>query len=163
VAVLVNPADAANAEITLLDVEAAARSLGLQIEVFKASSGDEINAAFENIGRKRPDALFVAAVTLFVARRIHLAQLSAFHRLPASYALRDFVEAGGLMSYGASAADAYRQAGAYAGRILKGAKAADLPVVQSTRFELVINAETARMLGLTVPPMLLAIADEVIE
>jgi putative ABC transport system substrate-binding protein len=163
VAVLVNPVDAANAEITLRDVEVAARNLGLQIEVFNASGSDEINAAFESIGRQRPDALFVAAVPLFVARHIHLTQLSAFHRLPASYPLRDFVEAGGLMSYGASIADAYRQAGAYAGRILKGAKPADLPVVQSTRFELVINAETARMLGLTVPPMLLAIADEVIE
>jgi putative ABC transport system substrate-binding protein len=163
VAALVNPAEAANTEITLRDVEAAARTLGLHVQVLKADTGDEINTAFENIVRERPDALFVAATAFFVSRRVQLTQLAAFHRLPAAYPLRNFAEVGGLMSYGVSAADAYRQVGSYTGRILKGAKPADLPVVQSSKFELVINAQTARMLGLTVPQTLLVAADEVIE
>jgi putative tryptophan/tyrosine transport system substrate-binding protein len=163
VAVLVNPADPTNTETTLEDVELAARARGLQISVFRASTSREINAAFETFARERADALFVASGPFFASRRIQLAQLAAFHRLPATYAIRQNAEAGGLMSYGASLIDAYRQVGAYTGRILKGAKPADLPVVQATKFELVINAETARMLGLTVPPTLLALADEVIE
>jgi putative tryptophan/tyrosine transport system substrate-binding protein len=163
VAVLVNPADPTNTETTLEDVELAARARGLQISVFRASTSREINAAFETFARERADALFVASGPFFASRRIQLAQLAAFHRLPATYAIRQNAEAGGLMSYGASLIDAYRQVGAYTGRILKGAKPADLPVVQATKFELVINAETARMLGLTVPPQLLALTDEVIE
>jgi putative tryptophan/tyrosine transport system substrate-binding protein len=163
VAVLVNPADAANTASILRDVEAAARAIGLQVQVLNASTSREINAAFENVGRDRPDALFVGANTFLNARRIQVVQLAAFHRLPAVYPARDFVEVGGLMSYGTNVMDAFRQLGIYAGRILKGAKPADLPVVQSSRFDLVINAETARMLGLAVPSMLLARADEVIE
>jgi putative tryptophan/tyrosine transport system substrate-binding protein len=163
VAVLVNPAETENMEVTLADVEAAARSFGIQIQALKADTSDAINTAFERMGRDRPDALFVAITPFFVNRRVQLTQLAAFHRLPASYSLREFVEVGGLMSYGASLADAYRHVGAYTGRILKGAKPADLPVTQSTRFELVINAQTARMLGLTVPDKLLVAADEVIE
>jgi putative ABC transport system substrate-binding protein len=163
VAVLVNPADAANTASTLRDVEAAARAIGLQVQVLNASTSREINAAFENVGRDRPDALFIGANTFLNARRIQVVQLAAFHRLPAVYPTRDFVEVGGLMSYGTNVMDAFRQLGIYAGRILKGAKPADLPVVQSSKFDLVINAETARMLGLAVPPMLLARADEVIE
>jgi putative tryptophan/tyrosine transport system substrate-binding protein len=163
VAVLVNSDDATNTASTLRDVEAAARAIGLQVQVLNASTSGEINAAFENVGRNRPDALFVGANTFLVARRIQVVQLAAFHRLPAVYPERDFVEVGGLTSYGASVADAYRQMGVYTGRILKGAKPADLPVVQSSKFDLVINAETARMLGLEVPPTLLARADEVIE
>jgi putative ABC transport system substrate-binding protein len=162
VAVLVNPAEAANTEV-LQDVEVAARGLGLQVRVLKADTADEIDAAFEGAGRERADALFVAVTPFFLARRVHLAQLAAFHRIPAVYGLRAFSEAGGLMSYGASIADTYRQVGVYAGRILKGAKPADLPVVQSTKFDLVINRRTARMLGLTVPDKLFAAADEVIE
>jgi putative tryptophan/tyrosine transport system substrate-binding protein len=163
VAVLVNPADAANTASILRDVEAAARAIGLQVQVLNASTSREINAAFENVGRDRPDALFVGANTFLNARRIQVVQLAAFHRLPALYPTRDFVEVGGLMSYGTNVMDAFRQLGIYAGRILKGAKPADLPVVQSSKFDLVINAETARMLGLAVPPTLLARADEVIE
>jgi putative tryptophan/tyrosine transport system substrate-binding protein len=163
VAVLVNPAEAENTEITLQDVEATARGFGLQVQVLKADTSDEINAPFESMRRERPDALFVAVTPFFVARRVHLAQLAAFHRLPATYGLRDFAEAGGLMSYGTSLADAYRHVGAYTGRILKGAKPADLPVLQATKFELVINAQTTRMLGLTAPLPLLASADQVIE
>jgi putative ABC transport system substrate-binding protein len=163
VAVLVNPADAANTASILRDVEAAARAIGLQVQVLNASTSREINAAFENVGRDRPDALFVGANTFLNARRIQVVQLAAFHRLPAVYPTRDFVEVGGLMSYGTNVMDAFRQLGIYAGRILKGAKPADLPVVQSSKFDLVINAETARMLGLEVPPTLLARADEVIE
>jgi putative tryptophan/tyrosine transport system substrate-binding protein len=163
VALLVNPADTANMEVTLRDVEAAARSFGMQIQVLKADTNDQINATFESMGRDRPDALFVSITPFFLDRRVHLTQLAAFHRLPTAYSLRDFVEVGGLMSYGASIADTYRHVGAYTGRILKGAKPADLPVVQSTKIELIINRETARMLGLTIPPSLLAIADEVIE
>ena len=119
--------------------------------------------SWRDIGRERPDALFVATSPYLNGRSVQLAQLAAFHRLPATYALRESAEAGGLMSYGANIADAYRQVGVYAGRILKGTKPADLPVMQATRFELVINRPTARMLGLTVPPLLLTIADEVIE
>jgi ABC-type uncharacterized transport system substrate-binding protein len=163
VAVLVNPADAANTASILRDVEAAARAIGLQVQVLNASTSREINAAFENVGRDRPDALFVGANTFLNARRIQVVQLAAFHRLPAVYPTRDFVEVGGLMSYGTNVMDAFRQLGIYAGRILKGAKPADLPVVQSSKFDLVINAETARMLGLEVPATLLARADEVIE
>ena len=152
VAVLVNPADTANTASILRDVEAAARAIGLQVQVFNASTSREINAAFEDVGRGRPDAVYVGSNTFLTARRI-----------PAVYPTPDFVQVGGLMSYGANVMDAFRQLGIYAGRILKGAKPADLPVVQSSKFDLVINAETARMLGLAVPPMLLAHADEVIE
>jgi putative ABC transport system substrate-binding protein len=163
VAVLVNPADATNTASTLRDVEAATRAIGLQVQVLNASTSREINAAFEDVGRDRPDALFVGGNPFLTARRIQVVQLAAFHRLPAVYGNREFVEVGGLMSYGTNVMDAYRQLGIYAGRILKGAKPADLPVIQSSKFDLVVNAETARMLGLEVPPMLLARADEVIE
>jgi putative ABC transport system substrate-binding protein len=163
VAVLVNPAQAATTEATLREVEPAARTMGLQIQVFNANTSHEIDAAFESMGRERPDALFVGATAFLNARVVQLAQLAAFNRLPAIYGLREYAEAGGLMSYGANIADAFRQAGVYTGRILKGAKPADLPVVQASKFELVINAPTARMLGLTVPDKLLALADEVIE
>jgi putative tryptophan/tyrosine transport system substrate-binding protein len=163
VAVLVNPASAATTEATLRGVEPAARTTGLQIQVFNANTSLEIDAAFESMGRERPDALFVATTPFLNVRGVQLAQLAAFHRLPAIYGLREYAEAGGLISYGTNIADAFRQAGVYTGRILKGAKPSDLPVVQSTKFELVINAGTARMLGLTVPPSLLSVADEVIE
>ena len=163
IAVLVNPANATNTASILRDVEAAARAIGLQVQVLNASTSREISAAFENVGRDRPDALFVGPDTFLIARRIQVVQLAAFHRLPAVYPARDFLEVGGLMSYGTNIMDAFRQLGIYAGRILKGAKPADLPVVQSSKFELVINAETARMLGLTVSDKLLATADEVIE
>ena len=163
IAVLVNPANATNTASILRDVEAAARAIGLQVQVLNASTSREISAAFENVGRDRPDALFVGPDTFLIARRIQVVQLAAFHRLPAVYPARDFLEVGGLMSYGTNIMDAFRQLGIYAGRILKGAKPADLPVVQSSKFELVINAETARMLSVTVPDRLLALADEVIE
>ena len=163
VAVLVNPADTANTASILRDVEEAARAIGLQVQVLNASTSREINAAFEDVGRDRPDAVYVGTNTFLNARRIQVVQLAAFHRLPAVYPTPDFVQVGGLMSYGANFMDAFRQLGIYTGRILKGAKPADLPVMQSSKFDLVINAETARMLGLTVPPSLLARADEVIE
>jgi len=160
VAVLVNPANAENPE---REVETAARSIGLQIQTLNASTIREINAAFATFVRERPDAVFVGLDPFFNSRRIQLVQLAARYAIPASYPARDFAEAGGLMSYGADIADAWRQAGSYAGRILKGAKAADLPVVQSSKFELVFNVQTATMLGLTVPDKLLVAADEVIE
>ena len=133
-------------------METAARAMGLQIQVFNASTSREIDAAFATFVRERPDALFVGTEPFFPSRRMQLAHLAARHAVPATYASRDYAEAGGLMSYGTNISDAYRQVGVYTGRILKGAKPADLPVVQSTKFELVINAQTARMLGLTVPP-----------
>jgi putative ABC transport system substrate-binding protein len=163
VAVLVNPANAASAETQSRDVEAAARAIGLQIQVLNASTSREINAAFATLVRERPDALFVGGDSLFTSRRVQLALLAAHHSIPAIYSSREITEAGGLISYGTNIADAWRQVGVYTGHILKGAKPADLPVVQATKFELVINAESARLLGLTVPPSLLVAADEVIE
>jgi len=152
-----------SAESTLRDLEAASRATGLQIQVFKVSTSREIDAAFASFGRERPDAVFADVSSLFVDRRVQLALQAMLHRLPSAFHVRELAEAGGLMSYGTSLRDSIRQAGAYAGRIVKGAKPADLPVVQSTRFELVINHQTARMLGLTVPDKLLVAADEVIE
>ena len=163
VAVLVNPTNPASAGSTVRDVEAAARATGLQIQILNAGNSREINAAFATLERVRPDALLVGTGPPFTSRRVQLVQLVTHHRIPAIYAGRQCAEIGGLMSYGASLMDAYRQVGVYTGRILKGAMPADLPVVQSTKFELIINAETARMLGLDIPPMLLARADEVIE
>jgi len=163
VAVLVNPANVTTAESTLRDVTPAARAMGLQILALKAGTSREIDAAFDILVRERPDALFVDPDPFFVSRRVQLVHLASRHAVPATYGLREFVEAGGLMSYGPTVTDALRQVGTYTGRILKGAKPADLPVVQSSKFELVINHSTARMLGLTVPPSLLALADEVIE
>ena len=163
VAVLVNPAAPAFVETTVKDLAAAARGLGLQIQILKASTSGEIDAAFATFVRDRPDALFVASDPFFTSRRVQLANLGARHVLPITSAVREITEVGGLMSYGANIAEAWRQAGSYAGSILKGAKPADLPVVQSNKFELVINNQTATMLSLTVPPSLLAIADEVIE
>jgi putative ABC transport system substrate-binding protein len=163
VAVLVNPAEAVSTETTVRDVEAAARSIGLQIQVFKASTSREIDAAFATLVRDRPDAFFVGSDPFFVTRRMQLTHLASRHAVPTIYSVRDYADVGGLMSYGASLTDAYRQMGVYCGRILKGSKPADLPVVQSSKLELVINAQAARTLGLTVPASLLSIADEVIE
>jgi putative ABC transport system substrate-binding protein len=163
VAVLVNPANAANAETTLRDVEPAARAIGVQIQVLNASTSREIDAVFATFVRERPDALFVGADSFFFSRRVQLTNLAVRHAVSATYSGREYPEVGGLMSYGANTADAYREIGAYTGRILKGAKPADQPVVQASKFELVINAQTARMLGIAIPPSLLARADEVIE
>ena len=163
IAVLVNPNNPTSTESTLRDAEQAARSMGMQIQVLRASSDVEIDAAFATLESRRPDALFVHQDPFFGSRRVQLVQLITYHRLPAIYTLRDFPEVGGLMSYGSNIVDAYRQIGIYAARILKGTKVADLPVVQSTKLELVINTQIARMFGLTIPPTLLARADEVIE
>jgi putative ABC transport system substrate-binding protein len=163
IAVLVNPANAETTESALRDAAAAARTMGLQIKAFNASTSREIEAAFATLVRERLDALFVAGDGFFLSRRVQLANLTVRHAIPAAFSVRQYVEAGGLMSYGSDPLDMYRQIGVYTGRILKGAKPADLPVVQSIKFELVINAQTARMLGLTVPPSLLSVADEVIE
>jgi putative tryptophan/tyrosine transport system substrate-binding protein len=163
VAVLVNPADATRAESTVKDVEAAARVIGLEVRVLDASTSGAIDAAFASIARDRTDALFVTPDGFFNIRRVQLAMLAARHAIRATYGARDYAEAGGLMSYGASTTDANRQAGVYTGRILKGEKPADLPVLQPTKFEFVINLQTAKVIGLTVPDKLLVAADEVIE
>ena len=165
VAVLINPAiHRAMRSPRLTRLEDAARALGLQIQIFKASSAREINAAFATFLPERPDALFVGPRPIFRQRGVFNWPIwQRVTRFPRSYSSRDFAEAGGLMSYGTDITDAYRQVGDYAGRVLKGAKPADLPVVQSTKFELVINLKTAKALGLDVPPTLLARADEVIE
>jgi putative ABC transport system substrate-binding protein len=163
VAMLINPTDAANAETTVRDVQSAARAIGLQIQVLNASTSREIDAAFATFLRERSDALFVGGDPFFANRRVQLVHLASRHGLPATYGGRDFPDIGGLMSYGANMTDAYRQVGLYTGRILKGAKPADLPVVQASKFELVINHQTARTFGLTVPPTLLVTADDVIE
>jgi putative tryptophan/tyrosine transport system substrate-binding protein len=162
VAVLVDPT-VPPTETTLREVEVAARAMGLQIQVLNASSSGEINAAFAMLAHERPDALFVGPGFLFNSRRVQLVHLATLHKLPAAYSQRLLPEIGGLMSYGPNYLESYRQIGTYTGRILKGAKPSDLPVVRSSKFELVINAEAVRMLGLTVPPTLLARADEVIE
>jgi putative tryptophan/tyrosine transport system substrate-binding protein len=163
VAVMVNPANAGIAEPTVRDIEAAAPALGLQIQILNVGTSHEIEAAFARFARDRPDALFISLDPLFTGRRVQVVQLAARHAVPAIYGARDYPEVGGLMSYGASLADAYRQAGVYTGRVLKGANPAELPVVQSNKFELVINLQTARMIDLSVPPSLLARAEEVIE
>jgi putative ABC transport system substrate-binding protein len=163
VALLVNPVNASITESTLREVEPAARAMSLQVQSFNASTSREIDAAFATIARERPDVLFVAADPFFINRRVQLANLASHHSISATYSAREIAEAGGLMSYGTSLTDAARQVGVYVGRILKGAKPADMPVVQAAKFELIINTQTARMLGLTVPQSLLARADEVIE
>jgi putative tryptophan/tyrosine transport system substrate-binding protein len=163
VAVLINPTNAANTEATLKEVQLAGRAMGLEMQVVRASTSREIDVAFGAIVRQRPDALFVGGDALFNSRRLQLTLLAARHGLPATYPSRDYAVSGGLMSYGTDVTDAFRQVGAYAGRILKGAKPADLPVMQSSKFELVINHQTARILGIAVPQTLLTAADEVIE
>jgi putative tryptophan/tyrosine transport system substrate-binding protein len=163
VAVLVNPTDAMRTETTVRDVQSAARAMELEIRLLNASTSREIDTAYATFVSERPDALFVDGDAFFNSRRVQLVHLATRHAVPAAYGGRDYPEIGGLMSYGTNVTDVFHQAGMYAGRILKGAKPADLPVVQSSKFELVINAQTARMLGLTVPPSLLATADEVIE
>ena len=163
VAVLVNPANASISEATSRDAEAAARAMGLDIFILKASSTREIDAAFATIARERAEALFVGPDGFFNSRRVQFAVLAARDRIPACYASRAYVEAGGLMSYGTNATDRYQQAGIYTGRILKGEKPADIPVVQSTKFEFVINLQTAIALGIDVPAPFMLRADELIE
>jgi len=163
IAVLSNPALGSVAETMLQDLQEAARTIGLQLHVLNASTSREIDEAFATLARERPDALFVGGDGFFVSRGVQLANLAARERIPASYGGRESVAVGGLMSYGTSFSDTFRQVGIYTGSILKGAKPADLPVVQSTRFEFVINLQTAKTLGIEVPPMLLALTDEVIE
>ena len=190
VAVLLNPSTPATSETTLQQVQEAARAIGLQLQVLYASTSREIDAAFATFGREWPDALFVSAANFFSNRRVQLAVLAgrerpdalfitgdAFFgsrlvqlanlavrdRIPTAYAAREYVAVGGLMSYGANLADAFHQVGVYTGSILKGAMPADLPVVQATKFEFVINLQTARIIGLDVPPSLFALADELIQ
>ena len=163
VAVLVDLTARENTEMTLHELETAARVSGTQFQVLKAASSRDIDVAFEEIARENLDAVFVDQSPFFSSRRVQLAQLTAHYGFPASYPGREFAEVGGLISYGSDIADAYRQVGTYCGHILNGAKVAELPVVQSTKLELVINTQTARMLNLTVSPQLLARADEMIE
>jgi putative ABC transport system substrate-binding protein len=147
----------------LRDVQEAAPTIGLQIQIFNASTIREIDAVFATFARERPDALFVGGDASFGSRAVQFATLTAANKIPATYSQRDFVQAGGLMSYGTDIADNFHQVGAYTGQILKGAKPADLPVLQSTKFEFFINLQRARLLGIEVPPTLLSIADDVIE
>jgi putative ABC transport system substrate-binding protein len=161
VAVLVNPGNGPGAEFNLHGVQEAARAIGLQINVLNASTSREIDAAA--LTRERPDALFVVPASFFTSRRVQLATLAARDRIPAAYSAREIAEVGGLMSYGTNDADMFHQAGVYAGKILNGAKPSDLPVVRSTKFEFVINLQTAKLLGIEVPETLLATADEVIQ
>jgi ABC-type uncharacterized transport system substrate-binding protein len=163
VAVLVNPVNAATAKSQLREVQEAAPTIGLQIQILNASTIGEIDATFATLARERPDALFVAGDAFFLERRVQFATLTARDRIPATYAAREFVAAGGLMSYGTDIADMFHQVGVYTGRILEGTKTADLPVLQTTKFEFVINRTTAKALGLTIPAGVLSIADEVIE
>jgi putative ABC transport system substrate-binding protein len=162
IAVLVNPANIGSTE-SIRDIPEAARAMGVQIQVLNASTSREIDSVFAALTRERPDGLFVSGDALFSGRRVQVTIAAARHAVPATYSQRAFTDVGGLMSYGGNVPEAYRQVGIYIGRILKGAKPADLPVVQASKFELVINAQTAKTLGLGVPPPLLALADEVIE
>jgi len=163
IAVLVNPANASATEATLPEIREAARGLGLDIAVLNASTNREIEAAFSTLVPDRADALFVAPDSFFTGRPVQFATLAAYHRVPAAYTQRAFVEVGGLMSYGTDITDMWRQVGVYTGQILKGVKPADLPVLQSTKFEFVINLQTARALGIEVPNSVQLLADEVIE
>jgi putative ABC transport system substrate-binding protein len=163
IAVLVNPANAATTEPTLREVQEAAPATGLQIQILNATTIGEIDVAFASLAHERPDALFVAPDGFFNSRRVQFVTLTAVNKIPAAYWDRDIVAAGGLMSYGTDVADSFHQVGVYTGKILKGAKPADLPVVQSTKFVFAINLQTARALGIEVPPAVLSIADEVIE
>jgi ABC-type uncharacterized transport system substrate-binding protein len=163
IAVLVNPANTPSAEAALRDIPEAARAIGLQIQVLNASTSREIEAAFATLVRDRADALFVAPDTFFISRRVQFTTLAARHGIPAAYSTREEVEAGGLMSYGTDTPEMWRLVGAYTGQVLKGAKPADLPVLQPTKFEFVINLQTARALGLEVPNSIQSLADEVIE
>jgi putative ABC transport system substrate-binding protein len=162
IGVLINP-NFADAQTQLRDIEEASKSLGLELVVLNASTEVEINAAFKELVQRRIGAVLIGSDPFFTTRRGYLAALTLRHALPAMFDLKEYAAAGGLMSYGASLVDAYRQGGIYTGRILKGEKPADLPVIQSTKFEFVINLNTAKVLGLTLPPTLLALADEVIE
>ena len=163
IALLINPRNTFSAEATLKEAPEAARSLGLQLQVFKAGTSSEIDAVFDALAREPTDALFLAGDAFYASRRVQLATLAARERIPMTVSARELVEAGALISYGTDIADSFRQIGVYTGNILKGTKPADLPVVQSTKFELVINLQTAKALGLDVPATLLARADEVIE
>src|SRR4029077_189740 len=163
VAVLVNPANAESAEAVSRDVREAAGSIGPPIHTVNVSTSGEIDTAFATLSRERTDALFVAPDGFFYSRRVQLATLAARDRVPATYPAREYVEAGGLMSYGTNLTEMFRQVGIYTGSILKGAKPSDLPVIQSAKFEFVVNLTTAKALGLEIPPSLLARADEVIE
>ncbi len=163
VAVLLNPANVTNAQMTLQELEAAARAMALQIQIFNASTSSEIDSAFAALVRRRPDAVFVAPDSFYNTRREQLSTLAARHAIPAVYAVRDYVEAGGLMSYGPDIAEMFHRVGAYTGKILNGKRPEDLPVEQVAKFELVINLKTAKALGLTIPPSLLLRADEVIQ
>jgi putative ABC transport system substrate-binding protein len=163
IAVFVNQRNTKRAETQVNELQAAADSIGLKTEIYGTSTAVEINAAFAMLARKRPDALFVSADPFFVVRRVQLANLAARHAIASSFSVRDNVQAGGLMSYGTNISDGYRQIGIYAGRVLRGAKPSDLPILQPTKFEFVINAQTADMLAVEIPASLLARADEVIE
>jgi putative ABC transport system substrate-binding protein len=163
IGVLINPTNVETTERAVKDVNAAADALGLQIQVLNASNGDEIDAAFTTLVSGRADALLVGPDAFFVSRRVQIVILAARHMVPAIYTIPDYAEAGGLISYGTDVTDALRQQGVYVGRILKGAKPTDLPVIQSTKFQLVINLRTAKAFGLEVPATLLSRADEVIE
>jgi putative ABC transport system substrate-binding protein len=163
VAVLVNPVNTNSTKTTLQAVQEAAGTIGLQIQILNASTIGEINSAFATLEREHSDALFVAGDAFILSRRVQFAILAARDRIPATFSLRDYVEAGGLMSYGTDFMDSFRQVGVYTGKILKGAKPAELPVLQSTKFEFAINLQTARALGIEVPPGLLSIADDLIE
>ena len=163
IAVLVNPSNAATKESTVLDAQAAARTMSLQIRLYDAQTRQDIDSVFAEFVREPPDALLVASDPFFSSRRVQLVNLATRHGIPTAFSNREYAEIGGLMSYGSSVVDAWRLAGIQTGHVLKGARPADLPVVQSSKFELVINHQTARMLGLTVPTSLLATADEVME
>ena len=162
VGLLVNPNNA-NTEAVIVDVNAAASAIGINVHILQARNSHEIEGAFAAFVRDKSAALLVGPDSVFQNRRVQLATLAARHAIPAVFAVREFAEAGGLMSYGTSLSEVYRQLALYTSRILKGTKVADLPVVQSVKFELVINLPTARALGLEIPPSLLARADEVIE
>ena len=163
IAVLVNPANLPNAEPTLQGIREAAGALGLQSMILNASTSREIEAAFATLVRDRADALLVNADVFFAIQAVQFATLAAHYRIPAAYEARAFSEVGGLTSYGTDVTDTFRQVGIYTGQILKGAKPGDLPVIHSSKFEFVINLQTARLLGIDVPPSLLVAADEVIE